>query len=539
MATASSSTTAGDDPTAPTHAPGHKRSRSTTELVRRLIGAAIGVGSGSSVLSPHGNSAVATFTTSEAEGGRTVRHPSPKPSRIRRRHTDQSLGGISSPSDTRRHSDGSRRQLQGRAQSSDALRVPSQSSLVALGETDTEGEGAGTEGSLSGCSDSEDDGDGDGGSTGNNHSDTADDDDGSSVRGSNFEADAFGDGVSFGSDEGNGLRMIKAGMRDHIASVIPGKGKKVLYTCGECNKTFQAYRTQLASGAVPFHECSPYQSNEPIQMRADAKVSHQNPLYTPSAVVNENPLYDANLSFRVAAAQKRPSFAELSEKLRVFGIPLDKACDMSCGTVPLVVTELVAAVEERGLHTEGIYRLSGSQEEVFRIRTCYDRGDIALDLGPTRCPDVHSIAGALKLYLRELPEPLFIRSLFEEWRDVAGMVVGAVSASASTTAGVCDESTRLTRTRELLSRLPKCNRSTARFLFAHLERVAAASGDNKMGPANLGIVFGPTLFVGSGQLAPSDTLESLTQGAIESKAMGALVAWMIGAPRALFADTQT
>ena len=35
--------------------------------------------------------------------------------------------------------------------------------------------------------------------------------------------------------------------------------------------------------------------------------------------------------------------------------------------------------------------------------------------------DIHCVAGALKLYLRELPEPLMTYSLYSEWMHAARM----------------------------------------------------------------------------------------------------------------------
>ena len=37
--------------------------------------------------------------------------------------------------------------------------------------------------------------------------------------------------------------------------------------------------------------------------------------------------------------------------------------------------------------------------------------------------DIHCIAGALKLYLRELPDPLMTSDLYDEWMQTAHLLV--------------------------------------------------------------------------------------------------------------------
>lgn len=42
--------------------------------------------------------------------------------------------------------------------------------------------------------------------------------------------------------------------------------------------------------------------------------------------------------------------------------------------VPSVVTECVAEVEARGLTSEGIYRVPGSQEQIEALKLAFERG---------------------------------------------------------------------------------------------------------------------------------------------------------------------
>jgi RhoGAP domain len=64
------------------------------------------------------------------------------------------------------------------------------------------------------------------------------------------------------------------------------------------------------------------------------------------------------------------------------------------------------------LSTEGVFRLSGSAKDIEDYRAAYDRGDY-VNVDPE--PDHHTVAGVLKLYLRELGEPLLTFDLFHEF----------------------------------------------------------------------------------------------------------------------------
>ena len=64
-----------------------------------------------------------------------------------------------------------------------------------------------------------------------------------------------------------------------------------------------------------------------------------------------------------------------------------------------------------GLEVEGIIRLSGRLSQIEYFKDLYNQG-LPVDL--KSCPDPHTIAGLLKLYLRELPEPLLTFDLYDK-----------------------------------------------------------------------------------------------------------------------------
>ncbi|XP_040493105.1 rho GTPase-activating protein 9 isoform X2 [Ursus maritimus] len=197
---------------------------------------------------------------------------------------------------------------------------------------------------------------------------------------------------------------------------------------------------------------------------------------------------------------KRPPLQSLQERglLRdqVFGCQLESLCQREGDTVPSFVRLCIAAVDKRGLDVDGIYRVSGNLAVVQKLRFLVDRERAVtsdgryvfpeqpgqegrLDLDSAEWDDIHVVTGALKLFLRELPQPLVPPSLLPHFRAAL-----ALSESEQ----------RLSQIRELIGSMPKPNRDTLQYLLEHLCRVIAHSDKNRMTPHNLGIVFGPTLF---------------------------------------------
>lgn len=197
---------------------------------------------------------------------------------------------------------------------------------------------------------------------------------------------------------------------------------------------------------------------------------------------------------------KRPPLQSLQERglLRdqVFGCQLESLCQREGDTVPSFVQLCIAAVDKRGLDVDGIYRVSGNLAVVQKLRFLVDRERAVtsdgrymfpehpgqegrLDLDSAEWDDIHVVTGALKLFLRELPQPLVPPLLLPRFRAAL-----ALSESEQ----------RLSQIQELIDSMPKPNHDTLWYLLEHLRRVIAHSDKNRMTPHNLGIVFGPTLF---------------------------------------------
>ncbi|XP_070707625.1 rho GTPase-activating protein 27 [Pempheris klunzingeri] len=177
---------------------------------------------------------------------------------------------------------------------------------------------------------------------------------------------------------------------------------------------------------------------------------------------------------------KRPTLQSVKEKgyIRdsVFGCNLATLCAQERSTVPSFVEKCIKAVENRGLDIDGLYRVSGNLAVIQKLRFKADHEE--LDLEDGQWEDVHVITGALKLFFRELPEPLFPFSHFNDF---------------ITAIRIPDYCAKLSCIHELVRTLPSCNHDTMKLLFGHLCRVIRYGENNRMTPQNVAIVFGPTL----------------------------------------------
>uniref|UniRef100_A0A667GVU7 Rho GTPase-activating protein 12 n=1 Tax=Lynx canadensis TaxID=61383 RepID=A0A667GVU7_LYNCA len=151
---------------------------------------------------------------------------------------------------------------------------------------------------------------------------------------------------------------------------------------------------------------------------------------------------------------RRPTLQAVREKGyikdQVFGANLANLCQRENGTVPKFVKLCIEHVE------------------------AYDE---KLDLNDSKWEDIHVITGALKMFFRELPEPLFTFNHFNDF-------VNAIKQ---------EPRQRVAAVKDLIRQLPKPNQDTMQILFRHLKRVIENGEKNRMTYQSIAIVFGPTL----------------------------------------------
>nr|XP_040132653.1 rho GTPase-activating protein 12 isoform X4 [Ictidomys tridecemlineatus] len=177
---------------------------------------------------------------------------------------------------------------------------------------------------------------------------------------------------------------------------------------------------------------------------------------------------------------RRPTLQAVREKGyikdQVFGSNLANLCQRENGTVPKFVKLCIEHVEEHGLDVDGIYRVSGNLAVVQKLRFAVNH-DEKLDLNDSKWEDIHVITGALKMFFRELPEPLFTFNHFNDF-------VNAIKQ---------EPRQRVAAVKDLIRQLPKPNQDTMQILFRHLRRVIENGEKNRMTYQSIAIVFGPTL----------------------------------------------
>uniref|UniRef100_A0A8D0GV92 Rho GTPase activating protein 15 n=1 Tax=Sphenodon punctatus TaxID=8508 RepID=A0A8D0GV92_SPHPU len=115
---------------------------------------------------------------------------------------------------------------------------------------------------------------------------------------------------------------------------------------------------------------------------------------------------------------RRPSLKTFQEKGlikdQVFGSHLHVVCEHEGSTVPWFVKVCLEAVEKRGLDVDGIYRVSGNLATIQKLRFVVNQEE-KLNLDDSQWEDIHVVTGALKMFFRELPEPLFPYCFFEHF----------------------------------------------------------------------------------------------------------------------------
>eukprot|EP00727_Mastigamoeba_balamuthi_P004272 m51a1_g13842 putative domain containing protein (892) ;mRNA; f:525495-529076 len=181
-----------------------------------------------------------------------------------------------------------------------------------------------------------------------------------------------------------------------------------------------------------------------------------------------------------------------TNRTRVFGVPLAELMSSKREKgrdVPSFVEEIFEAMLADGaLDSEGIFRMSGSASEIDGMRLKLDSGMHVSFQGVS----VNSLAGLLKLFLRNLPDPLITRNVYD-------MISAAAMAP--------NEAERARLLRDIVAKLPQLNQCLLQEVMRFLSMVVAHSDVNKMNARNLSIVFGPSLLSCRG---PSD--DSLDSG---------------------------
>uniref|UniRef100_A0A7M4FME6 Rho GTPase activating protein 11A n=1 Tax=Crocodylus porosus TaxID=8502 RepID=A0A7M4FME6_CROPO len=176
-------------------------------------------------------------------------------------------------------------------------------------------------------------------------------------------------------------------------------------------------------------------------------------------------------SCRAAAAGKQHPTA--AGEGRVFGISLHvlpQSLVPEYGTIPNFLLDACKHLEEH-IHTEGLFRKSGALVRLKTLKSKLDRGENCLSAA-LPC----DIAGLLKQFFRELPEPILPSHLQEALLKAQQL-----------------GEEKKTVTMLLSCLFPDKTIDTLRYFFNFLRNVSLRSNENKMDSSNLAVIFAPNL----------------------------------------------
>nr|KAF6451723.1 hypothetical protein HJG59_001377 [Molossus molossus] len=160
---------------------------------------------------------------------------------------------------------------------------------------------------------------------------------------------------------------------------------------------------------------------------------------------------------------------------RVYGVSLGVHLQELGRDIALPIEACVLMLLSEGVKEEGLFRLAAGASVLKRLKQTMASDPRSLQ---EFCSDPHAVAGALKSYLRELPEPLMTFDLYDDWMRAASLK---------------EPGARLEALQEVCGRLPQENFSNLRYLMKFLARLAEEQEVNKMTPSNIAIVLGPNL----------------------------------------------
>lgn len=242
----------------------------------------------------------------------------------------------------------------------------------------------------------------------------------------------------------------------------------------------------------------------------------------------------------------------VSRKLKLIVQPIFGQPIVESNQVVDFMRRFIYEIDTRGLTSKGIYRVSSIKSKVDKLCNYFDQNLSSLvDLSSFH-PNI--IANALKMYLRQLPEPLFTHQFYHHYIELAkkyanlnnnkndgkkptkATLTSAASSLESSTFNsdkqqASNKTTKTTSTslttpyrqrkpysmpvslmsnipvnndpsynpmmiveiREIMEMLPAINRQLIAIIMRHLKRVHDMSEENQMSAKNLSIIFGPTL----------------------------------------------
>ncbi|XP_062589781.1 rho GTPase-activating protein 17-like isoform X6 [Saccostrea cucullata] len=181
---------------------------------------------------------------------------------------------------------------------------------------------------------------------------------------------------------------------------------------------------------------------------------------------------------------------------KVYGVPLEEHLRVTGRDIALVLEVCVITLIDGGLEEEGLFRIAGMASKVKKLKNAFDANVIDME---EYAIDLHTVAGALKQYFRELPEPLLTTQLYPDFIQAAKL----------------PQEQKLQQLWAAIRKLPEQNYNNFRYLIKFLAKLAEKSDENKMTPSNIAIVIGPNLLWSEGDNGPNMVTSGTISNMIE------------------------
>lgn len=156
---------------------------------------------------------------------------------------------------------------------------------------------------------------------------------------------------------------------------------------------------------------------------------------------------------------------------------------MSHPNVPIIFSRIIDYLKKNAITEEGIFRKAGSSARVKKLRERCELVNGKIDFEAENAIP-HDVAALCKQFLRETPEPLLSSAYLE-----AFYITQSLENSEQQEAAL----------QMLAMLLPPVHQECLSVLLEFLTLVADNAERNKMGVANLAVVFAPSLFYVRGQ----------------------------------------
>ncbi|KIJ65168.1 hypothetical protein HYDPIDRAFT_111063 [Hydnomerulius pinastri MD-312] len=266
---------------------------------------------------------------------------------------------------------------------------------------------------------------------------------------------------------------------------------------------------------------------ESIDNRADFKIYMQNYAYARGGVPTRGPRRDGPAeegflpplpTIGVGYAAVQPSHTptnganaqiQIPDRGRpTFGVDLAEQMARDHVELPSILEKCCGVIERYGLYSQGIYRISGMARKVSLLKERLDKDLESVNLDSDEwTSDINNVTSVLKLWFRELPDPLLTLNLHQGFIDAAKIE---------------NDRLRHIRLHERVNDLPDPNYATLKYFMGHLYKISQCEADNSMSIQNLAIVFGPTLFgqiSGNGSISGHANGGGMADAAFQSKAI--------------------